>query len=348
MKGTLVRRPDGYAIRTPHGEVIYSTDQVLCEASSLRDAYQKLRRSIPHPTAAQHTALARWCLLHELYEEARRELMAALGQNPDHQTAREMLRKLDSVLGRTEIRPLDSSGALVEQAREQLEARALGGLPRELARQYAETIQPLLLNKCAAGACHGPYEQRSFRLIRLRPSRSHRVFAEQNLATVLRFLDREKPNQSPLLVRCTDGHDGRPRELFAGPAGRQQLLRLRKWVAAVTAAMTSDSQAGASPFELLTSQEATATEPAGINRESSPIPGVPRTSSLSAPIEPTVPIASASGDSASRLAEPTKAASPFPTPRARRTTNTAPRHAASDPFDPERFNRRRPTTSGRK
>ena len=222
-----------------------------------------------------------------------------------------------------------------------MEARALGGLPRALARQYTQTIQPLLTNKCAAGSCHGPYSKRSFRMIRLRPNRSHRVFAEQNLAAVMRWIDRTQPERSPLLLRCTDGHDSRPRELFRGPAGRQQLSQLRKWVAAVAAATAeSNSPTETSILQLVQRATPPSADPPSTRTKAPPSPDGPTQPAFGRLPNGVSPVSEWPGRKGTQpgagKSSPRKAATETEHPG----DDVLPR-SAPDPFDPERFNQRR-------
>jgi hypothetical protein len=75
--------------------------------------------------------------------------------------------------------------------------------------QFTNTVQPLLINRCGAGACHGPTSDSSFTLTF--PHRSRilpRRFTERNLRATLALLDAEAPDRSPLLRMATAAHGG--------------------------------------------------------------------------------------------------------------------------------------------
>ena len=252
LKGEIFPSASGYLVRTRSGEVSIPSDSVQFEATSVADVYGKLRDSIPKPTATQHVDLAKWCLLNQLFEEARQELRHALLLEPQFETARTMLSRLDDVTGNETVlpepEPLHSEMAAPDPD-EVLQARSLASLPRELSRDYVCTIQPLFMNKCASASCHGPEAPSEFRMTRIRPGRaSHRVFVERNLASILKYVDSEKPDDSPLLIRMSDGHGERGRSLFYGLHGSRQIEQLRTWVRAVSETDRDSSQIAEDAF----------------------------------------------------------------------------------------------------
>ncbi len=91
LQGNLDSRPGGYSLQVGSGSIMVPFGQVRLTASSLSDAYQKLREGLVRPTAADHVALARWCCDQQLYESARRELADALRLEPQRQEARSLL-----------------------------------------------------------------------------------------------------------------------------------------------------------------------------------------------------------------------------------------------------------------
>ena len=221
--------PAGLALSTSAGEIVYPPSDILCVASSLQDAYRQISRLRPNPTPAQRLWLAQWCLQHELYKETERELQLLLSEQPNNQTAQAMLEKLAAVLGESsQSRFSTRAGASSQEENEEL--KTLGGLPRELARSYMQTIQPLLFNKCGGVGCHSRFSNNPFRLIKM--NRSPRMFVERNLAQVLSYIDRLHPEQSRLLLKARDGHGQKRASTGRRTSGltRRQFELLRRWV----------------------------------------------------------------------------------------------------------------------
>src|SRR5690606_2765809 len=59
---------------------------------------------------------------------------------------------------------------------------------------------------------------------------ANRGAAERNLAMVLKYVDREQPQLSPLLTTPKGNHGGRGRTLWGGGRGAEQAETLRQWV----------------------------------------------------------------------------------------------------------------------
>ncbi|MBM79692.1 MAG: hypothetical protein CMJ78_03745 [Planctomycetaceae bacterium] len=233
VSGDINQAATGYVIRKAGGQLLVPFDKVLFEAQSLQDAYRKLRLTIPEPTSGHHVSLARWCMAHELLKEARKELHDALVLDPENDSARRMLTRVQESLvpGSTE------SAAPAKQVERNADgfvrpdAQALSGLSPEAARGYVKTIQPLLMNKCSNAGCHGSRAKSSFRLIRIRRGKgNHRIQVERNLAAVLQFVDYKKPDASPLLKKSQSSHGQLGRAIFYGQYADQQIKSLRDWI----------------------------------------------------------------------------------------------------------------------
>lgn len=232
VEGRISQSAGGYMVDLPNGRMLIPFTQVQLQADDRRDAYRKLRATIPAPTAENHVALARWCLTYQLYSETRAELREALRLDPQSQEARKTLARLNEILDpqqpEDEERP-EPSRTL--DGFEPPEVRSLAGLPRELAGDYMLKVQPILMNGCATARCHGPSSSNGLRLERVHFGRgSRRALSEQNLATVLRYVDPQDADRSPLLLvpRGNHGRAGRP--IFRGPGGARQLESLQRWV----------------------------------------------------------------------------------------------------------------------
>jgi len=324
LRGRFEPVPGGYAVATPHGRVVYPQSDVWCAGRSLREAYRQMVRSFVEPTPAQRLTLARWCLQYELYNEAESQLTAVLSEQPDNVTAKAMLEKLAAVLGKQPEVP--ESTSFWERFAAAEPPQTLGGLPRHLAAEYMQKIQPLLLNTCATGSCHGSFGESRFRLVRV--DRSHRVFAERNLAAVLRYVDRRRPEQSELLLRAIDDHAARHAKPHV-PAKRltaKQLQRLREWVRHVAELLPPEEGA---LFPELLQVQATAADGSeradwfGAGRSSPDGSGRPGPSDRRAPALPRW------GPKANRPLAATN----------RRSADNRPQSKRLDPFDPDVFNR---------
>jgi hypothetical protein len=127
------------------------------------------------------------------------------------------------------------------------EVESLGGLSNESARAFTQRIQPLLMNKCGNVACHGSTNREDnltgFHLIPVRNgSNSHRLYAERNLAEVMRQIDINEPGHSPLSIVPQGTHAGTS-GIFHGTGGNAQLKTLRAWINSVADEKQAEEQA---------------------------------------------------------------------------------------------------------
>lgn len=113
--------------------------------------------------------------------------------------------------------------------------------PPEVVAAFTQRVQPLLLNRCATGACHGGAESPAPRLRRgtgsAQPDRSH---TRDNLAA---FLDAVGPARDPrpLAALLAAGHpaDVVPPTRRAAPLSTPERATLDRWLAQVRAAERS-------------------------------------------------------------------------------------------------------------
>ena len=230
LEGDIRRGAGGYVVNVPSGNMFVPFEHVRFEADSKADAYRKLRKSMPDLTANNHIALARWCISHQQLHAAQTELSDALALEPSRQEARDMLRRLESLIHPQTARHLTlprparrtDDGFLAN------EAKSLAGLPRSLAQRYVLRIQPLLLNKCGNARCHGPESGSGLKL-----QHRHgvtRLNTERNLASIVQFIDLAEPDQSPLLVTPQGNHGRRGQSVFFGRSGAGQVRSIREWI----------------------------------------------------------------------------------------------------------------------
>jgi hypothetical protein len=241
LEGSVTRQATGYYIEKSSGRILVPFEQVRCIAKDLIDGYRQQREAMLEPTAADLIHLADWCITYRLYDEARDELKRALRRDPENDTARRMLARLEETLlsKPPALKPplLVSDGLVVP------EVEALGGLSRPLAARFTERVQPLLMNKCGGATCHGAASQNEFRLTAVRlQTRNHRRVTEQNLAQVLKFIDVAKPLQSPLLEQTRGAHGGAAFAVFSGAQGTEQQKLLRGWIESVAKERRAEDQ----------------------------------------------------------------------------------------------------------
>jgi len=244
VEGRISESSTGYVVDFPNGSMLVPYGQVRLEGRNRRDAFQKYRDTITSPTATTHIALARWCIVNQLYDDAYSQLHAALKLEPENKDARATLKRLDETLlssSKAAAASLDTEGskgkgngvktAHAVQEEDLPDVESLGGLSRNTAREWTSHVQPLLVNKCGNTSCHGGSENRGLHLHRVSLSIGvARTPAERNLASAAKFIDRASPDNSRLLVVPRGNHGPNGRSIFVGQAGRTQYGILRRWV----------------------------------------------------------------------------------------------------------------------
>jgi len=219
--GKIVELAAGYQIATQKGTFVFNYDQIRVVADSLPEAYQQIRASYERPTATAHLDLGRWCAKNGLMEEALIEAEDALVLEPHRKEAAELLRQAEVALNLAPINePPPADRAPVPVTMISSEAQA----------EFIRRIQPLALNRCGNGNCHGSGSTSELKLAAVRTGSSpQKVRSEQNLNAILKYIDGAYPSESQLLVvpRTADGvHDG----LFTGNRGSDQYKTLLAWV----------------------------------------------------------------------------------------------------------------------
>lgn len=233
VEGRIEQNAGGYHVVYDNGSMLVPRSQVLLLAESRKQAYAKLKDTLPRNSVKSNLRLARWCMSNLLYTQARAELREALALNPSHGETRRMMVRLDELLDPDSPRNQPRKQSFEERLMAP-PTKSLAGLSRDSARLYVVKIQPMLMNSCATSGCHGPQAANGFRLSRVRiSSGARRGSSERNLAATMRFIDPQNADASPLLVKPQGNHGRRGQPVFRGRAGARQQELLRRWVRSV-------------------------------------------------------------------------------------------------------------------
>ncbi|WP_145259714.1 hypothetical protein [Calycomorphotria hydatis] len=239
IEGTVMQTASGYEITRPNGSMLIPRDNVRFAAKSPHAAYLRMRAETPAIQANDHVDLCRWCMRNELMGEAITELRAATAMEPEREDLQRMLSHLQELVAKD-----DSSGpAPVQRDTSAYDPNvllpaehtySLGGLPPELAAEYARGIQPLLINSCAQASCHGQRAESNFQLYRasIRSMQRHRQ-SDENLTAIISYINREQPEASELMRFITTAHGGMRNPPLAGAKSFEHIKRIRHWVSAV-------------------------------------------------------------------------------------------------------------------
>lgn len=229
IRGRITRSGNRYYVALPGGELRLKADDVALRCKDLREGYAKKRAMLRNPRADEHLELAQWCLQHALLDEAEAEVREAARLDADHPRIRLLARRLELARAEPEAKPLAVVGAPLAADHAELDRRTRE-LPAEVMRRFTATVQPLLLNSCAATGCHGVGAKSEFTLTKVRGQGERaRRQTQRNLLAVLEQLELQRPQESPLLVQPIAPHGGDVKAIFTRQNSRQY-RELYDWV----------------------------------------------------------------------------------------------------------------------
>jgi hypothetical protein len=235
IQGKISRVGDWYYVVVEGGEIRIRPDRVEFHCRSLEEGYWKKRRLIRADDILERIRLARWCIRHDLFKLAEEEFEAAALIDERHPMLPLMRRQLE--MAQSSPEPSETPSAETDEQERGPTPAELDSLVRTLPpktmEMFTKTVQPLLVNRCSNGACHGPRSEEKPRFYRFRtgtlPSRRT---TQRNLHAVMDFVDRKNPAASPLLTVPLRSH-GDTSPLFA--EGGPQAVILEAWLRSVAA-----------------------------------------------------------------------------------------------------------------
>lgn len=206
LRGTITHAGDLYYVILPQGEIRIQAAQVAMVCDSIEEAYRRKRSLIRLGNVQDHLELAQWCQQQRLFSAAAAELSDALAADPDNPRVAYLERRLQMAMTSVETVPAESIEARQGPSVEQLD-EMVRSLPADTVTRFTTTIQPLLLNSCAAAECHSSRAESEYRLMRLQPGRPPtRRVTQRNLHATLAWIDREQPDASRLLSTASQPH----------------------------------------------------------------------------------------------------------------------------------------------
>lgn len=199
IEGRVFPYEDRYQVFVEGGEIRLKQSEVLCCCRTMVEVYQHKRQVTRLDNVQDRLDLAQWCLQVGLRDEAAAEVAAAAAIEPNHPLLPVIDRRLKTA---PDVKP--------DQASEKSDIRGpsayeldlmVRGMPPRTVEAFAQTIQPALLNSCAAAGCHGQSSNNGFRLLRTPPgSPASRRLTQRNLYAALEWVNRDNPAASPLVA----------------------------------------------------------------------------------------------------------------------------------------------------
>jgi hypothetical protein len=200
--------------------------------------------------------------------------------------------------------------------------------------EYTRRIQPILMNGCGLGACHGNNDRHGYALTRPGTAPLTALQTRQNLARTLALVDRDSIDESPLLRKALEAHGGAVKPPLGG-RDSAAYQNLDAWVKKLVPAKPVATPAADTAAEAFPTGESAPPGGSGFaseRDEPSPKSSAKDDAPSSPPSSNKNPRSGSKEgafgdaiDTAGADSKPKKG--PMPTP------------ASDDPFDPEIFNR---------
>ncbi len=220
--------------------------------------------------------------------------------------------------------------------------RLVRGMPPGTVEQFTQTIQPLLMNHCAASGCHSSFGEGKFSLLKVpagRPPSRH--LTQRNLIAVMQLVNGNQPSASPILTVPVRPHGGSKAAVFTD----QQVTQYREmvnWVYRVTRLSAPADHAAPASYEEQGRPNPGRLSPGGVRPSLQPLePSTPESNraGYSAKMRVTRSRPHDASDRAAVTAPGKKdSAEPCGTSKVERGA-VGPEKPGVDPFDPEVFNR---------
>lgn len=337
LEGQVSRAGDLYYVTLPYGEIRVRANEVLMVCASREDAYRRKRAAIRAGSVQDHVELAEWCLRHEMLEAASRELADAAAADPSHPMIPLLARRLEVARQPLPAAPVvqgaagpAAQGGVDGPSVEDLEA-VVRAMPPGTLGEFSDTIQPMLLDRCASGACHGPRAASRLRFWRPPPGKPlSKRMTQHNLYAAMQYVDRSRPEASPLLRVPTAPHATAEQAIFL-ERDAEKYARLVAWVQRLDLA---------APQPVL--EPTVSPAPTGMGRPA-PAAGTPLAPPARDVRSVTLPREAGPASPFDVPPTPLESMRPSPSPVKR---GAPPAFVPADPFDPEIFNRRYAPSDG--
>jgi hypothetical protein len=231
---------DGHLeIKTASGSSLIPQARVLKLCDTPEDAYVFLKQRSKGKDPQDGLRLARWCLKHELAEQARLEAEEVLAHQPKNLEAQRIIRAVTDA--GTQLAPGAPS-----QSKPPVTLATAGehSYSPETLRSFTQRLQPVLINSCGTGACHGGGKGTGFELQRP-PSISlvQPNLTRHNLVQTLRLIDKDDSPNSALLRKALEAHGGATRPPLTGKDA-PAYQTLEAWVMTVAPANAGQPLSG--------------------------------------------------------------------------------------------------------
>jgi len=213
LRGTVTRDKTDAVIKLQNGGAVrLPLERIRAVANSLPEAFQLQRAQLMPRDVNGHVDLCEWCLRNRLYTEASLLLRAIRTLKDDGPTIAALERRLKSGM-EAEVRRVNDMRLTAKpnatQQTSDLANERDADVVTELTRAtFHQQIHPILVNRCAAGGCHG---KSANGLLVQRPPQGQLVsrrLSNRNLERVGKYIGENEVLDSMLFRMAIGDHAG--------------------------------------------------------------------------------------------------------------------------------------------
>ncbi len=222
LEGDVARVDEGWRVRQPvGGEIVLPPKRVLAVVADRPAAFRVVAAKANLRDADERLRLAKWCHLHGLADEAKRQAETAIAMRPDYPAARQFLTALPANKPAPPvIVPVKAEAPAKPIAVADVPTVDYNSASFPL---FASRIHAILQNTCAN--CHARDDVKAFKLVR----QTGRPAVSRNLAIALPYIDLADPAKSSLLIKAVTPH-GTAAEAPLKTRNHPAYLALEAWV----------------------------------------------------------------------------------------------------------------------
>jgi len=200
LEGAATFNGTHYVVQTQFGTMNVPVQNVEFVGTTGADVYLHKRGSVEPTDYNALVRLAEWCISNGYREEGIAEYQRAEQVAPNAMFVGIVQQRLQT------LRQIGT--AEPDQALPAPQTVPLLEIPvsRVAFESFVRRVQPVLVNRCVAAECHGPHGERQFKLGV--PQDSMGSTARRNLQAVLSYIDRDFPQESPILIALAMPHGG--------------------------------------------------------------------------------------------------------------------------------------------
>jgi hypothetical protein len=236
VEGKITPAADWYIVSRSGGQMQVAKSRVILACRTLEEAYAYRRAQIIESKPGPHLALADWCLRYGLLKDCEQELEAVRRLDSDQPRLALLERRLEKMRSQPTTKPIPATLPKMPTkttSESATKSSATIDLPNGVVERFTRKVQPILVNNCTTSACHQPGGRQSFQLDRaILRGEANRRSTMHNLEATLALVDRDNPEQSPLLVIGRKKHGGMAGPIF-GTRQEQAFKHVTEWVSLV-------------------------------------------------------------------------------------------------------------------